>query len=397
MISGTTQAKSRKKCAKSIEPYRITRPLLKWYNQKGRSLPWRNTTDPYQIWVAEIMLQQTQVKTVIPYYHRFLNLFPTVYDLANASSGEVLKAWENLGYYSRALNLHRAAIMVVNKFGGRLPRSCKDLLALPGIGTYTAGAILSIAFGQPTIAIDANVRRVLSRLFAIKGSSADREAQKRLQAVAEELIATAPPGSFNQALMDLGATVCLPENPFCSGCVLGKVCMARMQGLQVCLPQTTKRSHITEREAVAALIKTRGNKILVLRRPEKGLLASLWKLPGGFRREGETLADSLHRTVMEETGLRIRVKSRIASIRHAYTHFRLRLHAYLCSIDGSALIRQSVPSCLWITPSEIALLPMSKADRIIIERSMERMHDIYSKRQKKIVVTTELTHANAMN
>jgi A/G-specific adenine glycosylase len=322
------------------------------------------------------MLQQTQVKTVIPYYHLFLNLFPTVYDLANASPGEVLKAWENLGYYSRALNLHRAAILVVNKFGGRLPQSRKDLLDLPGIGTYTAGAILSIAYSQPTIAIDANARRVLSRLFAVKGSRADRKAQKRLQAIAEELIAAAPPGSFNQALMDLGATVCLPGNPLCTGCVLGKVCIARIRGLQHSLPQTVKRSRIAQRESVAALIKTRRNKILVLRRPEKGLLASLWKLPGGFRREGETLADSLRRTVTDETGLRIRVGSHIASIHHAYTHFRLHLHAFLCSIDGSPLIKKTALSCLWITPGEITLLPMSKADRGIIERSMEGIHNI---------------------
>ena len=348
----------------------ITRSLLKWYNERKRSLPWRSSSDPYRIWVAEIMLQQTQVKTVIPYYHRFLNLFPSVKSLSAASLEEVLKAWENLGYYSRARNLHKAAIQIVAGFGGNIPENRQDLLGLPGIGEYTAGAILSMAFGHKTAAVDANAKRVLSRLFAIDGSINDSQVRKQIQSLAEEILLSAQhPGAFNQALMDLGSTVCIPGKPHCGSCPLCSLCVARTQGVQDILPRRHHRPPVPYRESTAALILGQNGQILMLRRPENGLLGSLWKLPGGFRHGEESLKAALRRTIKEEAGIKVAVRQEITSIDHTYTHFRLRLHSFLCSLGHGVLIDESV-IFRWIDPDDISKIPLSKADRMVLDRSM---------------------------
>jgi A/G-specific adenine glycosylase len=316
------------------------------------------------------MLQQTQVRTVIPYYHRFLNLFPTVRSLSIASLEDVLKAWENLGYYSRARNLHRAAIQIVARFGGNLPENRQDLLSLPGIGEYTAGAILSMAFGKKVAAVDANVKRVTLRLFAIDNSKNDSMVRRQVQSLVESILSTKHPGEFNQALMDLGSAVCIPGKPRCFSCPLCNSCVARAQGVQDILPRRYSRPLVPYRESTAALIQRRNGQILMLRRPENGLLGSLWKLPGGFRHEGESLKTTLHRTIKEEVGIEVAVRQEITSIFHAYTHFRLRLHSFLCSLEDGVLIDKAV-IFRWIDPNDISKIPLSKADRMVLERSLK--------------------------
>ncbi|MGA2554135.1 MAG: A/G-specific adenine glycosylase [Smithella sp.] len=260
----------------------LSRQLLAWYRRNQRALPWRETCDPYRIWISEIMLQQTQVDTATPYYHRFLKAFPTVSSLARAPLQDVLKAWENLGYYSRARNIHVAARMIVDKFGGQIPDNLEGIKALPGIGQYTAGAILSIAYGQAHPAVDGNVRRILCRLFAIAKPVDNTGEQKQLQKLAASLIPVKHPGDFNQAMMDLGAMICRAKNPDCSRCPVACNCQARLHDLQNVLPITRKTSAIPHRLAAAAVIHNSEGNLLVVQRPASGLLASLWKLPGGF-------------------------------------------------------------------------------------------------------------------
>ena len=215
----------------------LQQSLLKWYDAHQRDLPWRNTTDPYPVWISEVMLQQTQVQTVIPYYLKFLEYFPSIAALAEADTDALLRLWAGLGYYSRARNLQKAARIIVDQFGGRFPQNYSDVLALPGIGRYTAAAIVSIAFGQQYAVLDGNVSRVLARLFRISGDLKSSAVQNRLWAVAQQLLPPTRPGDFNQAVMELGATVCSPRQPRCLLCPWTRHCLARQQGLQELLPQ----------------------------------------------------------------------------------------------------------------------------------------------------------------
>lgn len=339
--------------------------LLDWYALQARRLPWRDTTDPYAIWVSEIMLQQTQVETVIPYYRRFMECFPSIGALAAAPLERVLKVWENLGYYSRARHLHRAAGVVVTQFAGRLPDRGEDLLRLPGIGRYTAGAILSIAFGKPAPAIDGNVRRVISRLFALAESIDETPGQERIEGIVCGLVPASDPGRFNQAVMELGALVCTPKRPACARCPLQCRCRAFARDLTGSLPVRRKRTAIPHRAAAAAVIGNDAGEILIVRRPASGLLGSLWKFPGDLLRTGETPARGLRRTVREELGIEIAVGKQLAVVDHAYTHFRLTLSAHAGKITGGSLATTDSPIWRWIAPGEIDTLPFSKVDRVI--------------------------------
>ncbi len=345
----------------------IARKLRAWYKREQRPLPWRETSDPYRIWISEIMLQQTQVDTVIPYYLRFLEAFSTVEALAGAPLQDVLKAWENLGYYSRARNLHAAAAIIVDKCNGQIPATREGLKSLPGIGDYTAGAILSMAYGQAVPAVDGNVRRILSRLFAVQEPIDLPQTQEQLHQLAIILTPSKNPGDFNQALMDLGATICKAKNPGCDTCPINAHCHAKASGLQDVLPVTRKRPTIPHRQATAALLRDRDDRILVVQRPEEGLLGSLWKLPGGFVQGSESVEVSLRQSVKEELGIQIRVGAHLASVNHAYTHFRISLHAY-----GGHLLK-GTPKALtcqgwrWATADELLQMPLSKIDRMIIQ------------------------------
>ncbi len=344
----------------------LRRKLPAWYRINRRVLPWRETTDPYRIWISEIMLQQTQVDTVIPYYHRFLKDFPDVQALARAPQEEVLKAWENLGYYSRARNLHAAAKMIVTEFNGRIPDTPENIRKLPGIGPYSAGAVLSIAYGKPLPAVDGNVRRILSRLFAVQKPVDDAREQKKLFELAASLVPAGCPGDFNQALMDLGATICKPQNPSCAACPVTDLCLAHKTGMQDLLPVTRKAPRIPHRQSVCAVIYNTEGKLLVVRRPAAGLLASLWKLPGGFADNAENIETALIKLVKEELGISIRVGKRLASVDHAYTHFKATLSAWGCvSLKGNPETPAG-QDWRWASKADLKKLPMSKIDRMIL-------------------------------
>jgi A/G-specific adenine glycosylase len=351
-----------KATAATPDPQRIRRRLPRWYDEHRRPLPWRETRDPYAIWISEIMLQQTRVDTVIPYYRRFLERFPTVELLARAPLGDLLKLWENLGYYARVRNLHKAAGEIATRFGGRIPERFEEILRLPGIGRYTAGAILSIAFGQAVPAVDGNVRRVISRLHAIGEPIDDEEVRERIEELVRTLVPKRDPGRFNQALMELGAICCTPKSPSCPVCPLQEDCRARLQGVVSRLPVRGKKKSIPHREGVAAVIRNGEGRLLLVQRPSHGLLGSLWKFPGGIVNPMEGREEGLERIVRDELSLGIEVGSPLASVNHAYTHFRITLTAFSCALrEGSP----AGPTWRWADADEIEALPFSRADRRI--------------------------------
>jgi len=349
-----------------LSQHPITSKLLRWYTGHSRDLPWRHTRDPYFIWVSEIMLQQTQVETVIPYYLRFLARFPSVKALAEARTDEVLKIWENLGYYSRARNLHAAAKEIAHRWQGRLPQNRKDLLTLPGIGEYTADAILSIAFSQPLAAIDGNVSRVISRLFALRRPLGSAESREQVRKRANHLLSQKHPGRFNQAIMDLGAAVCTPRTPACLSCPLKGLCSTERLELQEKLPVSRKRPARSHKHMTAAVILDRKKRVLVLQRPASGLLGGLWKFPGGEKGETEAAEEALHRTVREELGLHVRVVKTLASLSHAYTHFRVTFHVYRCTLVRGRVKSLEGLHWKWVSVEELRQLALSKAEMKIL-------------------------------
>jgi A/G-specific adenine glycosylase len=341
--------------------------ILTWYALNQRNLPWRKTRNPYHIWVSEVMLQQTRVETVIPYYNRFLSRFPTVQTLASAPLDDVLKVWENMGYYARARYLHASAREVTERFNGKVPKTRDELLGLPGIGNYTASAILSIAFGQPVPAIDANVRRVMARLFAIDQPLEHSRTQRQTANFAGRLLHKHDPGLFNQALMDLGANICTPRTPRCTVCPVRSFCTANQRDLQDDLPVTRKRAPIPHNHATAGIIADALGRILVVRRPDKGLLGGLWKFPGGLQEADETLEKCLRRRVREEVGIQIRVGKPITSVNHAYTHFRITLHAFQCRPRTGKPRPLGCTDWHWTGLHQLKDLAFSRVDRKIID------------------------------
>lgn len=343
----------------SVSNKQIQFKLLRWFKKNQRELPWRKTRDPYAIWVSEIMLQQTQVATVIPYYQKFLKAFPTVHALARADLSKVLKIWEGLGYYSRARNLHRASQIIVNHFNGKIPDNLKDLLDLPGIGKYTAGAILSIAFDQAVPILDGNVKRVLSRLFAI--SDPPNKAEKILWNYSASLIPKGHAGSFNQALMDLGATICTPKNPLCLRCPIKNLCEGYRLGEPEHYPRRERKKKIPHVEAVAAVIQ-KGDKILLLQRNPKGFLGGLWEFPN-WRLKGEKdMRAYLRKKADSDLRLKVECKAILGTFRQAYSHFKLTLHVFQCQP-----LNRMHKNGKFIVIQNVALLPMSRIARRISE------------------------------
>ncbi len=345
---------------------RLARKIVAWYREKRRTLPWRETRDPYAIWISEVMLQQTQVDTVIPYYQRFLKAFPNVFALARAPLPGVLKAWENLGYYSRARHLHAAAQMIVDQFGGRIPDTVDELRRLPGVGPYTAGAVASIAYNRAVPAVDGNVKRVLCRLFAVDTPLDDKATLARLNDIAKAMIPAKGPGDFNSALMDLGATVCRPRAPRCCDCPVANDCLAGKAGRADDLPVKSRRGKTPHRFAAAVVLRDGQDRLLLTQRLPDGLLASFWKLPGGIPSPQPPSKADLASKIKKELGLNIRVGEKIASVDHAYTHFRLTLAAYSAALISGKPQALDCQAFRFVAPGDLPKLPLSKIDRMIL-------------------------------
>ncbi|MFH1858334.1 MAG: A/G-specific adenine glycosylase [Candidatus Omnitrophota bacterium] len=341
------------------------RKLLSWYTRHKRDLPWRRTRDPYKIWVSEVMLQQTQVNTVIPYYYRWLRRFPTIRSLAQASLDEVLKQWEGLGYYTRARNLHRAAKKIVRTRSARFPKTFDAIRSLPGIGRYTAGAIASIAFGLPYPVLDGNVSRVLVRLYAISKPPKLPRLTQELWKHAAQLLPKQSPGEFNQALMELGARICLPKKPMCLVCPVQAHCEARTLGMEEKLPAKSLSRKIPLLEVAVGVVKHKG-RYFIQRRPPEGLLGGLWEFPGGRIEKGEKPEECLRRELKEEAGMKVKIVRRFPCVRHAYTHFRVILHPFECRLDGKKPGKGGGPK-RWVRFEELSKYAFPAANRKIFE------------------------------
>jgi A/G-specific adenine glycosylase len=345
----------------------IPRRLLDWYRKNKRDLPWRKTKDPYRTWVAEIMLQQTRVDTVIPRYERFLKRFPDVRALARARVDDVLKAWENLGYYSRARHLHEAARIVARQFGGTIPEEMDDLRKLPGVGAYTAGAILSIAFGRRVAAVDGNVIRVIARLFAIEDPTDSSKTKRLIEAIAQKLVPASEPGHYNQALMDLGSGICTPRSPACPACPLAAVCRARKKGIQESVPVKKIAAAVPHREAAVAVIRDDRGEILLVKRPGRGLLGGLWSFPGGVLKEGDTPVAGLRRLLREELGLKVIPGRKLLTVEHGYSHFSVTVHVFACTLRGAIPDSGGEVQWRWVGLKGISRLAVSRLEEKILK------------------------------
>ena len=340
-------------------------PLLAWFDPSRRPMPWRETRDPYRIWVSEIMLQQTTVAAVIPFYERFIAAFPAVAVLAASPPDAVMKLWEGLGYYSRARNLHEAAKIVIGRHGGELPSTAAELAALPGIGLSTAGAIASLAFGRDEPVLDGNVRRVVARLLGMRGDLARPASLRALWDASRELILPGKGRETALALMDLGNLVCTPRGPRCRECPLESVCRAHRDGMAEEIPLKVRRKPLPHHDIVVAVIEDAKGRILIGRRPDAGLLGGLWAFPGGKREAGETLEAALAREIKGDLGIGIAVGEKIGAVRHAYTHYRVTLHAYRCR--HSRGIPRASHDAKWIAPSRLADYALPRSNRKIAD------------------------------
>jgi A/G-specific adenine glycosylase len=346
---------------------RLRARLLGWYDENRRDLPWRRSRDPYAIWISETMLQQTRVETVIPYYTRFLERFPDVESLAVADREQVYELWTGLGYYSRARNLHRAARLLVDEHDATIPCETETLRKLPGIGRYTAGAVASIAFDRPEAVVDGNIVRVLTRLLDIRADVSRREVRERLWEEAGALARGPRPGDLNQALMEFGATVCTPRSPGCKDrCPMRRLCRGLRSGDVETLPNKPAQKKPRPVVAVAVWLPRR-NSVLAVQRPETGLLANLWELPGGELATTAEPKDEVARLVRERTGLSCANPVSAGMVEHVFTHLRLNLHLFRCEHVRGRVRRSDYQNHRWVEPSQLASLPQSTLSRKALE------------------------------
>ena len=351
--------------------------LLDWYDDHKRQMPWRETDDPYAIWVSEIMLQQTRVDTVRAYYRRFLEAFPTVEDLAAADRDEVLKLWEGLGYYSRARYLHEAAEQVVEEHDGQVPETMDAIRDLKGIGPYTAAAVLSIAYQKPHAVLDGNVARLLTRIYAVDDDSTSSTTKRHLRRLANELLNRERPADFNQAMMELGSTVCTPTSPDCDACPVSTVCRAHAKSDEERYPITPDAKPVPHYDIAVALIFDDDGRLLIQRRPDEGQLAGLWEFPGGKYEEDadDSMEAACRREIREELGVDIDIEEPFYTLKHAYTHFKITLHAFRCRItDGAPTAREDQPMT-WVTLDELEDYAFPRANGKLIEELHRRQEE----------------------
>ncbi|HLO17775.1 MAG TPA: A/G-specific adenine glycosylase [Anaerolineales bacterium] len=342
---------------------RLSSKLLAWYHANKRTLPWRGHAQQsaYAVWVSEIMLQQTRVEAVIPYFEKWMRVFPNVRALAEASEQDVLNAWEGLGYYSRARNLHKAAKLVVEQYNGEIPRDLNVLRNLSGIGRYTLGAIASIAFGLDVSALDGNIKRVYARIFDVTEPVDSVAGEKILWQLADKNLPKGHAGDYNQALMDLGATICVPKNPRCLICPVMKLCKARQNGTQNQRPVKQPKKDVPHYVQAAGVMIQRG-RVLLAQRPSKGLLGGMWEFPNG--RVNGDLAKGLSKALKTEYNLRVRVireKEALGIVQHGYSHFSVTVYVFPCELTS----RSKGTNLKWISLKDLNEYPMGKIDRQI--------------------------------
>lgn len=331
--------------------------LIEWYEKTKRSLPWRGNPSPYQVLVSEIMLQQTRVETVQGYYGRFLGRFPDIPSLASASDETLLKAWEGLGYYRRAFRLRQTARVILKDFEGLIPKTPEALMELPGLGSYTANAVAAIAYNYPCVALDANAKRVVARLFAFDGNVDMTKNLRRLTRLGEGLMPPKEASTFNQALMDLGALVCTPRAPACGDCPVAFACKAKSLGIAALLPVKPKKKPTAKRRFLLLMAVWKG-RVLLARREQPGLLGGLWEFPLVEIFDNQEAEARLLQPLWDRLNLRVQAAHNLGIVRHAYSHFRLSAHAYLCNVPS--LVSQVLPEALrWIACKEVTGYPLT--------------------------------------
>ena len=339
--------------------------LLAWFETHNRKLPWRDTEDPYRIWVSEVMLQQTQVKKVLEYYQKFVSRFPDVERLAAADLQDLLKTWEGLGYYARARNLHKAAQVVVEDMAGEIPADYATFRELPGVGEYIAAAVQSIAFNHPYAVVDGNVKRVLARLFLIEVPINQSASAKVFQEKADLLLDDTAPGIFNQAMMELGATVCRPQSPTCILCPVNTGCRAFQTARQDEFPVRQKSRPLPEYHIVAGVIH-KGEQVLITQRKPEGLLGGLWEFPSGKIGAGETTERACIRTIREETNLLVQPIEYLTRVKHAYTHFKITMDVFHCYYQSGEVVLNEAVDYRWITVDQIDQFPFPRSNHKFI-------------------------------
>lgn len=355
---------------------RVEEGLLPWFRVHARDLPWRRDRRPYAVWISEAMLQQTRVETVEGYFVRWMERFPDVEALAAAEMEAVLKVWEGLGYYARARNLHRAAGVIVREHGGRIPADPEALLALPGVGRYTQAAVGSLAFGLRLPVVDGNVERVLTRLCAVEDPVEGAGVREGLRALAGRLMGDHAPGEFNEAVMELGAVVCVPRGPRCGVCPLAPCCRGR-KGNPEAFPVKRKKAKIPTLEVGAAVTWREDGRFLIARRKEEGLLGGMWEFPGGKQEAGESVPGCIVRELEEELGITVRVETPLTHVRHTYSHFHLSMHVWNCRWQGDAPRALDCADFRWVTLAECRALPFGMADRKVfpvLEEAERQFH-----------------------
>jgi A/G-specific adenine glycosylase len=340
--------------------------LVQWFEREHREMPWRSDPSPYKVWVSEMMLQQTQVVTVLPYFDRFIRRFPSFGALAAADLQEVLKLWEGLGYYSRARHLHQAANMIIRDYGGQPPRTADELRHFPGIGPYAAAAIASIAYNEPVPSVDGNLLRVCSRLWGLDTPMRQKALADEIRTRLTPLIRRVNPSYFNQAMMETGALICKPHNPLCGKCLLSKCCVAFKTGRTGELPIVERKGAVPHYRVGVGVVWKR-DKILIARRCETQMFGGLWEFPGGKQLKGEPLEWTVEREALEETGVKCRVDAPYVTVKHAYSHFKITLTAFKCHwLSGRARALASA-ELKWIKPSDLAAHPMPRANRRVVD------------------------------
>ena len=335
----------------------ITKSILSWYDQNKTPMPWRDERDPYKVWLSEIMLQQTQITTVVDYYYKWITRFPTISDVASASTDEILKYWEGLGYYSRARNFHASCIEIDQK-GGSVPRGMKEFQNLKGVGPYIAAAVQSIAFNEPVSVVDGNVNRVASR-FNAYDTPADKN-QKDIKMFMDSILDMDRPGDFNQAVMDLGRYICKPRNPLCSECPIDSSCIANQKSEQDVYPVKVKKKPIPHYNVAVGIISD-GQRLLITKRKENGLLGGLWEFPGGKMKDNENPKQAIKREIKEELSIKIKTKDIIAKVEHRYSHFSVSIKAIHCLYDGGDVKLNGPTAYKWIDPINLSKYAFPKA------------------------------------